>query len=183
MKNIVKTIILTIILIALMGYVTVSKAATKQDIIDYISQTFIIAGEETYVPDEYIKEAKRYLATHEITSEQADFVIGKANAMVDILTEYKQKDAKKLPYDKRVEILTRFQEAIAIAGAKATYSNGYLHVTDENNELFGLYPVEMLTRPAFVQTGADYTIVYVSLGIIFVTLGAFVYRRKKSEKN
>ena len=180
MKKSLKVILLTIISILLMGYITVSYGATKQDVIDFLSQPFVISGEETYVPKEYIKEAERYLSTHDVTESQADEIIARAKEGINILINGGQKDAKKLPYAKKQELLTKFQDAVAVNGAKATYVNGYIIVSDENNKVFGKYPVEMETRSSFAQTGSNNIGIYVLLGTAIVGVLAFYAFRRKN---
>ena len=183
MKKLLKIFLLFIVLFSLVGYVNVSKAATEEDIITYLSKPFTISGQTVYVPNEYIKEARRYFSTHELTSTQADEILEKAKEAAKILEKEGQIDAKNLSHSAKEEILSKAQEAAAIVGAKVTFANGKILVTDENGKLFGAYSTQMITKPTFAQTGADYTAIFLSSGIIIIAIiTTLVYRRKISAK-
>ena len=82
MSKITKFIISLIMVIIAMSYITVSNAATEEELISYLSQTFNVNGGTFRIPDNYLKEAKRYVATYDVSPETADKIIAKVAGYV-----------------------------------------------------------------------------------------------------
>lgn len=179
MNRVLKVVLLQAFFMLILSFNAFSSAASEEELIAYIEKPFNIAGQTVYIPSEYVKEAKRYLATNDISANEADKIIAKIDEGVTILNKSGVTDPKKLSYEQKKQLLALGQEAANYAGATLTYAKGYITITTEDGTKFGTYPVYTEKRGTFVQTGIDNTI-FIILGIAFVIViyGLIMYRRR-----
>lgn len=174
MKNILKISLFVIVII--LSLVSASNAASEEELIAYLSKSFDIAGEKVNVPSQYIKEAKRYVDTYEISADAADKIIVKIDECISVMNTAGQKDVNKLSKAQKQKLLILAQEAAKNINATISYSKGNIIVTGEDGKKFGSYPVG---NNKFAKTGVDYTL-YITAGvaIIAIAIGIIMYRKK-----
>lgn len=177
MKKVLRVAILLAII--LLASTTMSKAATEDELIARLSKTYNVAGKTVKVPNEYIKEAKRYVATYEITSEGADKVIAKIDEAVSIMNEAGQTDVNKLNKEQKNKLLSVAQDAAKAVNAKINYTNGTLTVIGEDGAKFGTYKLGNDAKK-FSQTGNNDYMLYSGVGIAIIAVAGIVIYRKKT---
>lgn len=163
------------VLVVSLCYVTNVNAATKQDLINYASKSFTIAG-KTVTSPEMAAIVKSYLAENEVTEANADQIIAKADQIVAILNAAGTTDLTKLTKDQKNEIRSLATEAASLAGATISYdtTTKRVNVKGSNGKNYGS---ASLVSPRLAATGADYT-VYVAVSGLAVVLGATALYRK-----
>lgn len=175
MKRTLKIVLLVAVLVLCLA--TNVKAATNEELIAYATKKFNVNGTEVGLSAANAQKVRRYLQENPVSEADADAIIAKIDAGVSIMRESGVTDPKKLPADKKNEILALGQEAAKIAGAELTYSDGAITVY-KDGEVWD----QATVSSALVQTGNDTSYVVVvgaSLAIIAV-VGLAVYVVKKS---
>ena len=179
-----KAIKILAVLVVLLSIATTVYATTEDELIAYLSKSFTIAGQKISMPTEYVKEAKRYVATYDISSEEADKVIAKIDEGVALMNRAGVADVNSLSKAQKQNLLSIAQEAASAVGAKISYTQGTgLTVIGEDGKVFGTYQVSSKNSNKFVQTGSDYMIYYVAGAAIIAIVGIAGYRKIKNSAN
>lgn len=180
MKKVLK--IALVFAILLFCNVTVSKAATNEELIAYASKNFDVNGSTVALKAADKVKLQRYLEQNPVSSEDADKIIAKIDEGVALLRNAGVTDPTKLSSEKKQELLAIGQQAAKIAGAELTY--------DSSSDAISIYKDGVLidqatTSDALVQTGSDnYSyIVYAIAGVAVVAIAGFVVYTKKSAVN
>ena len=111
-----KSLKLIAVFIVSLCFISNVHAATKQELIDYASKTFTVAGKSISSP-ELAAIVKSYLADNEISSEKADQIIAKGNKIIEIMNTAGTTDLTKLSSSQKNEIRTLATDAATLAGA------------------------------------------------------------------
>ncbi|MDY4997438.1 MAG: hypothetical protein SO108_07065 [Bacilli bacterium] len=153
-------------------------AATKQELIDYASKTFTVAGKSISSP-ELAAIVKSYLADNEISSEKADQIIAKGNKIIEIMNTAGTTDLTKLSSSQKNEIRTLATDAATLAGATINYDNTSKRVVvkGSNGKTYGSAPI---TNTKLAATGSDYTIYIAVSGLALVVASSAAYRKLKN---
>ena len=180
MKKVAKIVLVFAIL--LFCNVTVSKAATNQELIAYATKSFDVNGASVALKAADKLKVKRYLEQNPVSETEADQIIGKIDEGVALLRAAGVTDPTKLSSSKKQELLSLGQQAVKIAGAELTY--------DAKSDAISIYKDGVLvdqatTSDALVQTGSDnYSyIVYAIAGVAVIAIAGFVVYTKKSKVN
>ena len=180
MKKVLKIVFVFAIL--LFCNVTVSRAATNEELIAYATKAFNVNGTTVELKAADKVKVKRYLEQNPVTEAEADQIISKIDAGVSLLEAENVTDLTKLSTAKKQELLSLGQQAAKIAGAELTY--------DSNSKAISVYKDGVLidqatTSSALVQTGnSDYSyIVYVVAGVAIIAIAGFVVYTKKGKEN
>lgn len=169
----------TIVLMAiLLCSVSIVKAATTEELIEKISKTYTIAGEEYKASDLDIADAKRYLEQYPVSEEDADKIIAKIDEAVALANEYGEADLTKLSQAQKDKLMSLAQEAASIAGATISYDNKDKVITIyKDGEVFTTKSLE----GKFAQTGSNNTIYVVTACVAIIAVAAVVgYRKAKN---
>lgn len=168
--------------ILLFCFATASKAATNQDLIDYATKEFDVNGKSVSLKAADKVKVERNLKKYPVTDDQADQIIEKIDAGVNILRSEDVTDPTKLTKGAKERLLNLGQQAARIAGFELTY--------DAKSDALSLYRDGVLidqatTSDALVQTGSEnYSyIVYAIAGVAVVAIALFVVYTKKSKVN
>lgn len=158
-------------------YLTNVNAATKQDLIDYASKTFTIAGKNVSSP-EMAAIVKNYLAENEISESNADQIIAKADQIIAIMNAANVSDPTKLSKAQKDQIRSLATEAASLAGATYTYDTTTKRVTviGPNGKVYG--SAQLVTN-RLAATGADYTVYVAVSGLAVVLAATTLYRKLK----
>ena len=162
--------------------VTVSKAATNEELIDYATKSFDVNGNSVSLKAADKVKVRRYLEKYPVTSEVADKIIAKIDEGVSILRASNATDPSKLSKAKKQELLSVGQQAAKLAGAELTYDTKSDAISIYRN---GVLVDQVTTNNALVQTGSNnYSyVVYAIAGVVVVAIAGFAVYTKKSVKN
>ena len=150
-------------------------AKTEEELLDYMSKEFQVAGKEVKLADSDILKIERYLSEYEVSSSNCDTIIAKIDEVIKIMNKENVSDPTKLSKAKRQEVLTILQEAATSAGASLTYDN--------TKKVVSIYRDGKLIEEASIkpyklaQTGTNNTIYIVTFGIV-LALGTVGFYRK-----
>ena len=100
-----------------------AKAMTKSELIEKLTKTYVIDGEEIKISDAQKVEVERYLDKYELTSEEADYIAGKVDEVVTIAQESKAKsfsDLTSAEVDKIVSIVCNVSVFISLLSISVT---------------------------------------------------------------
>lgn len=175
MKKTLKIVLLVAVLVLCLA--TNVKAATNEELIEYATKKFDVNGAQVGLTTANAQKVRRFLQENPVSEADADAIIAKIDAGVEILRNAGVTDPEKLSADQRSQILALGQEAAKIAGAELTYSDGAITIY-KDGEVWD----QATVSDALVQTGNDTSYVVVvgaSLAIIAV-VGLAVYVVKKS---
>jgi len=167
-----------VLLITLSSMVNVN-AKTEEELIDYMSKTFVVAGKEVKLTDADIVKLERYLSENTVSSDNCDKIIEKIDEIIAIMNNAKVTDPTKLSYEKRQEVLAIAKDAATLAGASLTYDN--------TNKVVSIYKDGKLVDTASIkpyklaQTGNSNTIYFVIAGLAIVAGGAVIYRKTRKD--
>lgn len=142
-------------------------AAVNQKLVDF-AKNKVTAADMTRL--------ERFLGQNEVTDEQADQIIAKANEIQKILDNAKVTDYSKLTKAQKNQVLSIAQDAAKIVGAKLTYDNRnkVVEVTDAKGNVYDI-PADSYLR----TTGEDNMIYVVSAsGVLLVGAAVVLYRKK-----
>ena len=152
-------------------------AKTEQDLIDYVSQTFTIAGKEVSRPD-VVAAVKSYLADHELSSSEVDKIINDCDNIVNLVNKENVTDITKLSKSAKDTIKNYVSDIANTADVYITYDSSLKDVTvigKDNNKNYGEYSLK--SNDKLVSTGNDYTLYIASSGL--VVLGLMLLRKFK----
>ena len=162
--------------------ITVSNAATNEELINYATKSFDVNGTSVSLKAADKVKVKRYLEKYPVTSEAADQIIAKIDEGIAVLKSAKVTDPTKLSKAQKQELLAIGQQAAKIAGAELTY--------DAKSDAISIYREGVLvdqatTNDALVQTGSNnYSyVVYAIAGVVVFAVAGLVVYTKKSVKN
>lgn len=166
------------VLVVSLCFTTNVHAATKQELIDYASKTFTVAGRSVSSP-ELAAIVKSYLADNEISADVADQIIAKGDKIIAIMNAAGTTDLTKLSSSQKNEIRTLATDAATLAGATVNYDNSSKRVTVKgaNGKTYGSAPI---TNTKLAATGSDYTIYIAVSGLALVVASSAVYRKLKN---
>ncbi len=168
--------------------------ATEQDLIDFATKTYKIAGKNVKADDEFIVTLKQYLNDNEVSKEDAGTVLGCAKEIKDILTEAGTTNPNKLSKtDKNFAIAAARRGADALDmtvsydaknQALIVYKDGKKYTTIylvEDND--GNVTVSTIKGKTPARTGRNYT-VYAGLSglALIVVAGTTAYRKLKEDE-
>lgn len=135
-----------LLVFAMLFTVSNAKAMTKSELIEKLTKTYVIDGEEIKISDAQKVEVERYLDKYELTSEEADYIAGKVDEVVAIAQESKAKsfsDLTSAEVDKIVSIVSNVSEntkvnATLTKGGKLTIyeedgKTPFTVITDKDN--------------------------------------------------
>ena len=180
MKKKIFSIIL-IFVILLLCNVTVAKAATTEELIEYASKEFDINGKTVSLKAGDKVKVERYLKQNPVTEAQADQIISKIDEGIALLRKENVTDPTKLSKAKKEEILSIGQQAASTIGLKLTSTkDGVISIYDESGKKID----EATTSDALVQTGNDTNysyVVYTIAGIAIVAIAGFIVYTKKGK--
>lgn len=115
----ITTLVLSLVLVLAMS-ITAFAATPSKDILD--------ALEKAGVSGEYYNQADSYLASHEVTAEQAKEVVAQINeASAKVGGKI---DVSKLTAEQKSAIKGNVQAAASAIGLKATFDNGTVTIAD-----------------------------------------------------
>lgn len=169
---------IALVLVVSMCYVTNVKAATKQDLINYASKTFTIAGKKISSP-EMAAIVKSYLAENDVTEAKADQIIAKADQIVAIMNEAGVTDPTKLSASQKNRVSSLATEAASLAGATINYdvTSKKVTVKSQSGKVYG---AASLVPTKLAATGANYTIYVAMSGIAVIITTILLYRKQKA---
>ena len=178
-----KILQMALVLVVTLGFASAVNAATEQQLIDHVSKSYLVAGKNVRIRDEYINQLKQYLNEREVSEANAQAVIDDFDAAVGIMQAGKVTDPTKLAKADRQQLMDLGRDAASKLGISVTYSNGKLLLVDADGK--DLPSVDVKTalivdgkvsgrlRP----TGSDYT-VYVAVSGLAVAAIAVAGLRK-----
>lgn len=170
---------ITFVLMAiLLCTISVVNAATKDELVAYLSKSFKVAGEEVKLSDSDILNVKKYLEQYPVSEGDADKIIAKVDEAVALVNKAGTTNLTKLSKAQKDELIKIAQEAASIAGATISYDNKDKVVTIyKNGEVFTTRTLDS----KFVQTGSNATM-YVVIALVAVIAVATVvgYRKIKN---
>ena len=181
MNKVLKVIIILIgILICLMTNV---KAATTDELVEYISKTHIVSGKPIKISNSDEVKVKRYLSQYPISEDKADAIISKIDAAISLMNEAGVSEPQKLNNAKKKELLSIAQDAATIAEATLTYDSKNKSITIYKEGK--TYDVIYLGSGSstFRATGNDNNIYVISIAIIIIfSVLVFGYRKVKANE-
>lgn len=175
MKKLVK--IFTLVLFMALALTTTVNASASDDLLNELSKTYTVGGEEITISAGDKVKIERYLADNPVTEEQKDTIISKLNEIITIMNEEGVSDPGKLPSDKKTQAMNLAKEAASAIDLKL--------VMDTNTNTIDIYNAEgKLLESATIEKGKlSYTgntsIVYIVAPIVAVIAVATVITVKK----
>ena len=165
------------VFIIALSFTTNVHAATKQDLIDYASKAFTIAGKSVSSP-EFAAIAKNYLADNTISEADADKIIAKGDQIIAIMNAAGTTDITKLSKSQKDQIRSLATEAATLAGATINYDTTSKRVTvkGSNGKTYGS---AALVTNKLASTGSDYTVYVAVSGLALVMASMAVMRKLK----
>lgn len=180
MKKVVRITLIFIVL--LFCNITVANAATKEELIAYTKKSFNINGTSVSLKDADKAQVERLLRQSEVTEAQADEIIAKIDAGVNLMRAENITDPHKLPAAKKQELLSLGQQAASIAGYEIVpQGNGAISVFKDGTKV-----AEVTTTSGLTQAGnsKDYSyIVYAIASVAVIAIAGFVVYTKKNKVN
>ena len=177
MKKMKKFLQLVSIFVVALCFTVNVNAATKQDLINYASKSFNVAGKSVSSP-ELAAIAKNYLADNDISADKADQIMAKGDQIIAILNAAGTTDISKLSKSQKDQIRSLATDAATLAGATINYDTTSKRVTvkGSNGKVYG--SVQIAT-PRLAATGSDYTVYVAMSGLALVIASSVVYRKLK----
>lgn len=166
MKKITLVLISLILITIMLG--TVVNAVTEEELKDYFFRKHIVAGDEVYLVEDQKVKVERYLATHDVTEEQADKVIAQVEKAKALLEKNGVSDYTKLSRENKKTLLSIGQEAASVLGLTMTYNSA-----EKTVEIYeGTTQLDSVPnhRNILVQTGSDNTALVVIVAIALVAI-------------
>lgn len=166
MKKIEKIALAVLVVVAGFGLTKVS-AMTESELRAKMTAVYTFEDGKTWtLKQQYVNELDRYLATYEISSEDADYIAGKIDEYVA-----KRKNGEKMDKKAAEDIV----EAVSNnTNVKGTIRNGQLVIFDENGDDF-----TVVSNP-FKRTGNDEMIYIISGVVVAVGILAIAAKMKKA---
>lgn len=153
-----------IVLVMVIGLASTVSAASVSDI--------VAALQAGHVPEVYIAQAESYFASHPVTSAQADQIL--AYVQKATTTAAGETKLSELSPAQRTAIVEDITKAAQVIGLTATYDNKAITVKDSSNQVV----FSVSSASAIKQTGHDYSIVFIGMGLILLAFAAAFVSRK-----
>ena len=127
MNKVFKIAILTILIVV--SFVTISNAATKEELLNHITRTYTIAGEQIKISNSDYVKVERYFSKYPVDEQTADKIITKINEVVSLMNNEGISNPYKLKKEKKKELLNIAQDVAILTGATLTYNTKDKSVT------------------------------------------------------
>lgn len=163
----------TLKILALMAIVTIltisgvkaSSSTLANDLYSKLSAYGMSAADKVKV--------ERYIASNNVTDEQATTVLAKADAAVEVMKEENITDYKKLSAESKAKVEALAKEAASAVGATLVFEDGVPYLQDPNGNVIPLFDNGKLS-----YTGNNMNTVLVVSSIAVIALAAVVVTRK-----
>lgn len=171
-----KRFLILTLLVAFVGLVNV-KAATENDLLNKISQEYVVDGEVVKATSYQVNEAKRYLNKYEVSEEDCDFIIAKIDEIYELAKKDKAKSFTELSSSSKAKAVSIVAEISNKTSVKATLTkNGILTIFESDGKTVF---AQIIDKDITKQTGSN-NILVITLSI--VSLFGIVYVAKKAIK-
>ncbi len=176
---------MALVLVVSLGFVSSVNAATEQELIDHVSKSYVVNGQNVRIRDTYINQLKQYLAEKDVSATAADQIIADFDKAVAIMQAGKVTDPTKLSKADRSNLLALGKDAASKLGMNVSYANGKLLVVDASGK--GLPSVDVKTAlivdgkssGTLRPTGSDYTVYVAVSGLALAAIAMAGYRKLK----
>ena len=165
-----------ILVLTLMCATTVF-AATEDELLDKLSATYKVAGEEVALSDSDIVKIERYLSENVVSAEDADAVIAKVDELVKYVNGLDIDSLEDMTAAQKEKALSIVNEAAAVLDLTITYdsTDKVLKVYDENGEL-----VDTVKADDVLNTTGGVNALYIVLPVVaIIALAAAAMRLRK----
>lgn len=164
MKKVVSLLILFVVAISL---TTVVSATTASELADELYSM----GEPYGVPESWKVKIERYVADNEVTDEQAEQIMAKAEEALQVLKDAGVNNYDELTDAQKNKVKSIANEAADILGLTLTIKKGTVEIYKDGKL------IDTITEPPY--TGNNVNVVLVVSSVAVVALAAAFVARKK----
>lgn len=174
-----KFIIGTITFLFVLGsFMTISNAATKDELLAAATKKYTVAGQEVGLSESDIVKVKRYLSENTISEQNADAIIKQIDAAVNLMNREGTADISKLSKAKKEDLLNIAKNVASLAGASLTYdAKDKAILIYKDGKLYDSISTSSYTK--FTQSGSNNMIYVVIATAIIAIVGVAGYRKMK----
>lgn len=174
-----KFIIGTITFLFVFGsFMTISNAATKDELLTAVTKKYTVAGQEVGLSESDIVKVKRYLSENTISAQNADAIIQQINVAVNLMNKEGTADISKLSKAKKDELLNIAKNVASLAGTSLTYdAKDKSILIYKDGKLYD--SISNSSYKKFTQSGSSNMIYVVFATAIIAIAGVAGYRKMK----
>lgn len=92
----------------------------EQKVLDLLSQSVTVDGQQYVIPADYVNQAENYFNTIDMTAQEADEITGYIQDGIDYFIASGAKDITGLTYEEKLYILDCGKKAVAVLGMTLT---------------------------------------------------------------
>lgn len=182
---------IALVLVISFCYVANVNAATKSDVVTYLTTSHKVAGKNVRISDGSITKVRRYFSVTDVSDSNATTIIKKLDQIIDVMNTAGVSDPNNLSKAKKQEIFAIAKEAAALASATLTYdASSNSIIVYKNGVKFDVFPVEVVYDSASgtyilgqsshaKYTGNDYTVYAAISGLAIVLTATSLFRKLK----
>ena len=178
MKKIISLFILMIVTIIVC--MSTVQATSKEDLINYLASPHVVAGKTVQLSSSQMVKVKRYLDQYEITSEQANAIIGKAEQAIALMNKANVSNPKQLSKEDQNKLMSLVSQATSNLELSVNYNTTSEEISISKDGK--LIDVVQTNQTKLVQTGYDYTNVIIVSAIVSGVLLCYIVIRKELKK-
>ena len=176
-----KTITIAVLTVVLSLFAVTVNAATVDDVMAYVKDTHVIAGEEVKLSESQVLRVERYFEEYPITEAHGDALLAKLDEIKATLDEADVKDLNSMSSETKNTVLALANEAADIVGVT-------LAVDSENQSVSVIKDGKVLDTVSITDEGKlSYTgssvNVYVLAASIVIIAGIVLIAKKGLIKN
>lgn len=94
--------------------------ANERKVLDLLSQSITVDGQQFVIPVDYVNQAENYFNTIEMTAQEADEIAGYIQSGMDYFVSSGAKDIAGLTYEQKLFILDCGKKAVGVLGMTLT---------------------------------------------------------------
>lgn len=113
-------VLLLTVAIAVPAFAAGGINANEQKVLDLLSQSVTVDGQQYIIPVDYVNQAENYFNTIDMTSQEADEICGYIQDGIDYFTATGASDIKGLTYEEKLYILDCGKKAAGVLGMTLT---------------------------------------------------------------
>ena len=187
MRNIRKTIYIAFFMSLIFCFAVPVRAAANTDaILDSLREGVTVNGQTIPIPASYVNQAENYFASHHITDDQAEYILGQVEAAKAAIQESGVTDLKKLDKSTKNRIMAAAQAAADEANLKLSVgSNKNVKIVDSigNVTFTGENVIKTTGAAVDWKRSAAFCVALISADLFLCSFLIFKYRllEKKDE--
>ena len=171
---------ITLLIVMLIGILAGTvNATTESELLEYLSKDFTVGGETISISESDKVKIERYLNENEVTAEQADSIIAKADEAVAVLQSAGETDITKLSREDKDKLIGIANSAASELGLSISY--------DASSKTLSVYKDGQLIESTsiksgseLVQTGSANYVLYAIIAVAVIAIAAVAVKKVRA---